>query len=182
MRYKKLTGVILKKQNYKEADQILTVWTRQAGKVRLLAKSLRLPKSKLASSLTELTVVEMEAVGHKNLPTVISAQCKKNYRSFRDDLVKTGSAFYAGELMMKMTADEHPNEPAFNLMVEFLEKLDEVELIGHYSLIDKFALDLAEILGFGRPQIIRSHADVRNFIENLIERSLKSESLLKQLA
>jgi len=181
MKYKKLTGIILKKNNYREADQILTVWTRQAGKIRVMGKSLRLPKSKLAANLTELTLIEFEVAGRKNLPTVISAECINHFKNLRQDLMKMASAFYSAELMLKMTADEHPNEQAFNLMTDFLTHLNQVDSVQQYSLIDAFALDLARLLGFGTPQKARSHIDVRNFIENLIERSIKTETLLKQI-
>jgi DNA repair protein RecO (recombination protein O) len=181
MRYKKFTGVILKKQNYKEADQILTLWTKELGKVRVLAKSVRLPKSKLIYNLNELSVIDIEVIGHKNLPVVISANCRTNFRNLKDDLIKMGTAIYAAELMLKLTADEHPNKQAYDLMHDFFRQLNNTGEIEHYSLIDEFALNLSTTLGFGRPEKIKSHMDVRSFIEQLIERNIKSESLLNQL-
>lgn len=181
MKYKKLTGVILKKQNYKEADQILTLWTKEAGKVRVLAKSVRLPKSKLVYNLSELAEVKIEVVGHKTLPVVVSAAIKSNFKNLREDLVKMSSGFYAAELMMKMTADEHANQPAYELMLSFFHDLNGMDDLGHYAMIDRFALNLSEVLGFGRPKAVRGHLDVRSFIEQLIERNLKSETLLSQI-
>lgn len=181
MKYKKLTGIILKKQNYREADQILTVWTREAGKMRVLAKSLRLPKSKLVYNLCELTEVSFEVVGSKNLPVVISASCIRNFKNLKSDLIKMGSAFYASELMLKLTADEHPNHEAFAVMADFLQTLNSDQSKEHYFLIDNFALKLALVLGFGNPKKVESHLDVRNFIENLIERSIQSELIMERI-
>src|SRR6185436_11737651 len=98
MRYKKLTGIILKKQNYKEADQILTVWTREAGKVRLLAKGLRRPVSKLNYALPDLGVSELHFTGN-NLPVLIAAKPIRQFQSLSQDLQKTIIGFYAAELM-----------------------------------------------------------------------------------
>lgn len=181
MKYKKLTGIILKKQNYKEADQILTIWTKEAGKIRVLAKAIRLPKSKLVYNLNELALVDFEIVGHKNLPTVISANCQVNFLNLKSDLIKMGSGFYAAELLLKMTADEHPNEQAFDLMLDFLGQLNNTDSTEHFMLIDQFALNLSSTLGFGRPAVVKSHLDVRSFIEELIERNLKSETLMNQI-
>ncbi|MBX4191854.1 MAG: DNA repair protein RecO [Candidatus Doudnabacteria bacterium] len=181
MKYKKLKGVILKKQNYKEADQILTLWTEELGKTRVLAKSIRLPKSKLIYNLSELCIVNIEVVGHKNLPVVTSAVVERSYKQLRNDLIKLGSAFYAAELILKMTADEQPNQQVFDHMVEFLSELNDTVSIEHYKIIDDFALNISEALGFGRPKQIESHMDVRSFIEQLIERNLKSETLLNQI-
>ncbi len=178
MKYKKLTGVILKKQNYREADQIISLWTKETGKIRIMAKSLRLAKSKLAYNLSDLTLVEVEVVGRNSLPTVISCTCKNNYKNLREDLIKMGSAFYASELMLKMTADEQSNDQAFGLLTEFLQKLNDLESVEHYELLDNFALGLSSVLGFGTPKKVESHSDVKNFIEELIERNIKSEAFL----
>jgi len=148
MKYKKLHGVILKKQNYREADQIITVWTREAGKVRILARSVRLSKSKLCPSLSELSWVELQIVG-KHLPILTSAKSIKSFSSLLTDLKKTAIGFYAAELMLKMTADEHPNEEAFDLLVDFLHCLDKLDYsVKYYPLLESFSLKLLSALGF----------------------------------
>src|SRR5947207_421239 len=101
MKYKKLRGIILKKQNYKEADQIVSVWTHEAGKIRVLAKSLRLPKSKMAYAMQDLSEVELDIVG-KSLPTLIGVKPIRHFLGLHKDLKKTAIAFYGAELMLKM--------------------------------------------------------------------------------
>ena len=177
MNYKKLTGVILKKQNYREADQIITIWTQELGKVRVLAKGLRLAKSKLVYSLQDLSLVTVEISG-KNLPTLIGASCVQQFNTLGEDLQKAAIAFYASELMLKLTADEHPNVKGFELLVEFLQALDTQSIGAGHKIVDEFAIDLAQSLGFGAPEKVDSHGDINQFIENLIERNLKSDSFL----
>lgn len=176
-KYTKASGVILKKQNYRETDQIITIWTSELGKVRVLARGIRLAKSKLAGALQDLSLVEFEVTGR--FPTIISAQVKNNFRGIRESLSKIAPAIYASEIILKMTADEQPNAQAFGLLVELLTRLHESDTeLSAYTQVDLFALDLAEVLGFGRPREIESHRDVRNFIESLIERNLQSEQFL----
>src|SRR6185436_20401217 len=152
MKYKKLTGIILKKTNYKEADQILTVWTRQAGKIRVLAKSIRMPKSKLAYSVQDLGLAEIEVVG-TGLPVLIGAKSVRSFTSLRKDLKKTVIGLHAAELMLKMTADEHPNTIAFDLLSDFLHELDRLDYsVKYYPLLECFSLDLLDTLGFKIPQ------------------------------
>src|SRR3989338_8131522 len=109
MKYRKFTGIVLKKQNYREADQIVTVWTRENGKVRFLAKGLRKPTSKLNYNLQDLSFVSFEVAGSKHLPTLISVVMSRSFKHLRSDLNKIGSAIFAAELMLRMTADEQPN-------------------------------------------------------------------------
>jgi recombinational DNA repair protein (RecF pathway) len=101
----------------------------------------------------------------------------------RDDLQKTAIGFYAAELMMKMTADEHPNVPAYNLLSEFLVNLDQPEYNPvDYVLLDRFCLDLLDVLGFKFPEEKNpDHSTINKFIEYILERNLKSESLLISL-
>lgn len=151
MRYKKLTGIILKKQNYKEADQIITLWTKEAGKIRVLARSIRLNKSKLAYSLQDLSLVEIEIVNGKFLPVLIGAKVINSFKKLREDLGKIGIAFYVSELMLKMTADEHPSGSVYNLLVRFFEHLSNAEISqqGYHPVLEVFTLKLLSSLGFG---------------------------------
>jgi DNA repair protein RecO len=176
MTYKKAQGIILKKQNYKETDQILTIWTYELGKIRAIARGLRASKSKLAYNLQDLSLINFEITG--KMPVIISAQTVKNFKGIKNNLSKIASAFYAAEIMLKMTADEQTNTLALDLLVNFLDQLEQSGVKGQKSDVDFFALNLAQALGFGNPKEIRSHKDVRHFIESLIERNLKSEPFL----
>ncbi|HEX5430305.1 MAG TPA: DNA repair protein RecO [Patescibacteria group bacterium] len=176
-KFRKAQGIILKKQNYRETDQIITIWTSEFGKLRVLARGLRKPGSKLSGALQDLSFTQVDLAG--SWPTVISAASLKNFRGIRSNLAKIAPAAYACELMLKMTADEHPDERAFNLLLDFLSELDsDGTEFSAYTMIDIYALNLSEILGFGRPKEISSHRDVRNFIEGVIERAIKSEPFL----
>lgn len=178
MKYKKLTGIILKKQNYKEADQIITLWTREAGKVRVIAKSLRLPKSKLCYSMQDLALVEIDLAGRGSLMTLIGAKLIRQHHRLITSLVHAGQGFYIAELVMKMTADEQANEQVFSLLESFLKKLDETGSEKMYDRVDEFALRLADALGFGSPTQVHSHRDVVDFVEDILEREIKSEAFL----
>lgn len=177
MKYEKLTGIILKKQNYREADQIVSAWTRQAGKIRVLARSLRKPTSKLNYAMQDLSEVEIHCSGN-HLPTLTGARPIRQFKSLTQDLKKAAVAFYAAELMLKMTADEHPNPQAYDLLSDLLGNIERQETINDHLLIDSFALGLAQVLGFGTPAKANSHNDVNKFIEYIIERSIKSEPFL----
>lgn len=181
MKFNKLTGIILKKQNYREADQIVTLWTREIGKIRFLAKGIRLPKSKLAYSLQELSVVEVQLTG-KNLPTLTSANSIQQFNNITLDLKKASIAFYAVELMLKFTADENPNIQVYDLLSNFFNYLNsQEEIAGNDKSIDIFALKLAKALGFGSPEKAQTHREVREFVEDLIERKIKSDSFYQLL-
>lgn len=215
MKYSKLTGIVLKKQNFREADQMITIWTQEAGKVRVMARGLKHAKSKLAYSMQDLCLVEFETAGRGTMPSLIAAKVLKGYPNVRENLSKTVSAFYAVELMLKMTADEQENPEAYQIMLDFLEYLNECESLPEpvFRIVDSFALRLLKSLGFsleyaqnsihlpanlrdilnllsesayhelpGLPlddQISKkAHNVVKDFIEFILERNIKSEPFL----
>lgn len=149
MKYRKLTGVILKKQNYRESDQIVTVWTEQAGKIRCLGRALRSSKSKLAYSMQPLSLVEIEVAEKHDLPTLISAKNLRLFPNLRENLTKTGLGFFVEELMLKMTPDEQRNIEAYRLLVGFLEFVEAAEEEGNLrQVLDCFILRLLSALGY----------------------------------
>ncbi|MGE5297748.1 MAG: DNA repair protein RecO [Acidobacteriaceae bacterium] len=150
MRYRKLTGIILRKQNYREADQIATIFSREAGKVRILARGIRLAKSKLSGSFQDLTLISFEATGRDMLPTLISSKTVKPFLKIKHDLSKTAAAFYAAELMVKLTADEQANVVAFDHLIQFLTALESRDLSENqlFATIDSYSLKLLSSLGF----------------------------------
>jgi hypothetical protein len=180
-----------------------------------MARGIRLGKSKLAFSMQDLSLVDFETAGRNSLPSLISAKPLKIYAGLREDLSKTVAAFYATELMLKMTPDEEPNVEAYDLLMEFFEHLNDAE-IGEkpvFNIIDSFSLKLMRSLGFSiehassaislpgnlgdtlslimetqlseLPKLElteavtrQSHNTVKNFIEFILERNIKSEQLL----
>jgi len=218
MNYQKLTGIVLKKQNYREADQIVTVWSLEQGKVRVMARGLRLGKSKLSFSMQDLGLVEMETAGRSAMPSLISAKPLESFNGLREELSRSVSALYAAELMLKMTADEQPNDEAYILMRDFLRFTNTADLASQsvFTAVDSFALRLLRCLGFSiehaqsasaLPQRLKdsltllmesefsqlpalalddrvareSHDVVRDFIEFILERKLKSDHFLASI-
>jgi recombinational DNA repair protein (RecF pathway) len=66
----------------------------------------------------------------------------------RENLENLKRAFYAQELVLKFTADEHKNEPLFFLLENFLDFLDlkSEEKILDLGLL-KFKLEILRVLG-----------------------------------
>ncbi|MBI4049351.1 MAG: DNA repair protein RecO [Candidatus Doudnabacteria bacterium] len=184
MKYKKLRGIVLKKQNFRETDQIVTLWTQETGKIRVLARSLKKPASKLVYNLQDLSYVSVETAGRKNLPVLIGCSTLKSFKDLRNDLNKIGAGFYASELMLKLTADEQPNPAAFNLFVEFLSNLNSQQLISSQiqAILAKFSLNLVEILGF-KAKTTREldFYKANELVESLVERNIKSAAFLIKL-
>jgi DNA repair protein RecO len=143
------TAIILKKQAYKEGDEIITLFTKQAGKIRCLAKGVKKPLSKLQQKLQTLFLVEVTLAGG-DMPKIIHVEPVKVFAKMRENLAAAKLAFYALELVLKFTADEQKNELLFNLLEEFLEFLNSGSPNEALNLaLAKFKLEVLEASGLG---------------------------------
>ena len=140
-------AIILKKQPFNEADEIITFFSKEAGKVRGLAKSVKLSKSKLQNSLQALFLVNLGLVGGGLLPKIISAEPKKTFFKLRHNLNLIKYAFYASEVVLKFTPDTQKNEKLFELLLNFLDHLENSGLELEFALA-KFKAEFLTATGF----------------------------------
>lgn len=140
------TAIILKKQPFGEADEIITFFTRENGKVRGLAKSVKLAKSKMQNSLQSLFVVSLTLAGRGNLAKIISSEVRETHGGLRVNLENLKYAFYAQEVVLKFTPDGQKNEELFELLIKFLKFLET-----HTQNLDlalaKFKTDFLSVSG-----------------------------------
>lgn len=143
------SAIVLKKQPFGEADEIVTFFTEEAGKVRCLAKSVKFQKSRLQHSLQACFFVRA-VMTKSRLPKLIGAEVKNSFPGIRENLEAAKAAFYALEAVLKGTPDEQKNEHLFFVLKEFFIFLD---LRGSdRQLTDaglaKFKLEFLSALGF----------------------------------
>lgn len=124
-REKRFLAVVLKMQSFGESDELVAFFTKEQGKVRALAKAVKLSKSKLKPALQSLFLIHLTLAGNAGLLKVIHAQIVKTFLHIRESLPAVSAAFFAVESVYKFSADEHKNEPLFHLLEHFLQFLDE---------------------------------------------------------
>jgi DNA repair protein RecO len=121
----KYTGIVLKKQPINEADEIITCYTQEGGKIRALAKSVKLAKSKMQNWLQLFFEVRLVLSGRSNLKTISQVQVINTNEFFRNDLQAIKSAQIASEILLKFTPDLEPNTTIYRNLVEYLNFLGE---------------------------------------------------------
>ena len=166
MRVFKTEGIIIKRKNYGEADRILTVFTRHHGKVKVMAKGVRKIFSRRSShvELLNLTVLNLH-IGKMLILT--EAETLNHFPLLKNNLKKSGLAFYVCELVDGLTAENQENRAVFSLLSQTLSELEERE--DDRLIISKFEQQILEILGFW-PKDRLFLEDSDGFIEDIMER------------
>ena len=143
------TGIILKKQALGESDEIVTFYTKEQGKIRALAKSVKSSKSKLQQRLQALFLVNFTLTSSK-LPKIIFVEPLSVFMNLRENLPGIKAAFVACELVLKFAPDEQKNVPLFQALVDFFEFLNGEVGSAQTSLgLIKFKLAVLEASGLG---------------------------------
>lgn len=119
-----VSGVILKRVNYGEADRILTFLTQDAGKVTGIAKGVRKQKSKLAGGLELFSVCDISLVkGRGSMYTVVSTRLKTYFDQLTSDYDRMTYGYDAIRLVDAYTDDESSQEH-YELLVDTLTLLN----------------------------------------------------------
>jgi DNA repair protein RecO (recombination protein O) len=144
-------SIVLKHQDWGEADRILTVFTREHGKLRVIAKGVRKIRSRRAGHLEPFTHVMLQLAKSKDMPIVTQADSLESFAVLREDLESIGYVSYAIELLDRFTYQEGENVSLFNLLKRTLERLAAGK-VSTALVLRYFEMRLLDLTGF-RPEL-----------------------------
>ncbi len=119
-----MRSIILKKNIFSEGNEIITIFTRDLGKIRVVARSIKSPKSKLSFGLQSLFYTDVDFLTGSKLPIITGVKPISVFKNIYGDSEKINLALYGAEILLKSTADEQPNPALFDLFLSFLEHLN----------------------------------------------------------
>lgn len=122
------TGIVLTRVDYGEADRILTILTPDHGKLRVIAKGVRKPKSKLAGGIELLSVCELSIMPSRGeIQTLVSSRLVQHYGDIVKDIRRTLLAYDMLKRVNRVTEDA-AGEEYVQLLRGSLEGLNEHRL------------------------------------------------------
>jgi DNA repair protein RecO (recombination protein O) len=117
-------AIVLKTNDFAEADRVLVLFTRHFGKVRVVAKGIRRATSRMAGHAEPLTHATYQLARGRELDVLTGAEARAVYPDMRDDLALIAAGWYVAELVDRFTADRVPSAPLFDLLETALRALD----------------------------------------------------------
>ena len=106
-----------------ESDLIVTVYSRERGKVRAVAKGARRSTSKLVGHLEPLTLVRLSMSQGRDLDVVSQAQVLEAFPRLKANLDGIAKGVYVAELIDGFGPEASGNSPLFQLGVDVLGAL-----------------------------------------------------------
>lgn len=142
-------AVILKSIRAREADRVLTLYTRQAGKIRAMAHGVEKPASKKRGAVQPFSYSRLLLRRGREIDTVSQGEGVEIFPALRQSLDGLARASYIAEMVDAFTVDEDPLSGVFDLLVETFGILGRS--FDHMA-VRAFDIKLMSLLGF-RPEL-----------------------------
>jgi DNA repair protein RecO (recombination protein O) len=170
-------GIVLTRRNFGEADRILVLYTKSFGRISLLAKGVRRPKSKKRGHVEVFNKIIFQAVKGRGLDIMTEAEVTDDFKEIRTSLKKISLAYYFMEVIGRITHEGEENDEIYNLLCSTLEKLKSASMLKKLRL--EFITDLLIATGFWPADKALGAPDEK--LEEVIERQIVSVRVGKRV-
>jgi len=144
----KTEGVILRRIKYSETSLIVTLYTREYGKIGLIAKGARNPKSKFVGSLEPASYVSIIYYHKEGRDLQLLSEIDSMYSNYStiNSIRKIAVAFAIVNLIDNVVTESESNEDIFDLLKESLLALNDREI--DIPILWYFEINLLRQIGF----------------------------------
>lgn len=143
-------ALVIGSMRFKEADRIITLYTRDRGRLGAIAKGVRRTKSKTGGRLEPFSLVRASLhSGRGTLYTVVGVDTLRTFQGVRDELfrMEEGARLFAA--MRHLFPAEEGSAPAFNLLVRSIARLaDSPDASTAAGVVLATRLKLLTLLGY----------------------------------
>lgn len=189
LRYLKDEGIVLATKDVGEADKILTIFTRNYGKLEVLAKNVKKLNSKRASACDILSYSKF-AIANSKITILSEAVVYNQLLKIKSNLAKLALAWEAVEVLNLVIPLEVAYSEIFEVLLTFLKKLEKISNLHHAKVkLAAFKIKLLAKTGW-----LGSNFQVKSFsnfsalekfltskFETITQRRLKSAEFAKMV-
>jgi DNA repair protein RecO (recombination protein O) len=176
----KTEGIIIKRRNIGEADRIITAFTKYHGKLQIKATGVRKITSRRSSHIELLNRANLSLYQGRSLPILTEVQSLEDFSDIKQDLTKVGFAYHICELIDGLCAENQEQKHVFDLLNITLSRMctdQELSVVVH-----DFEMSLLRLLGFFPQQKLVDNFNTTAFIEQILEKKLKTRQILPRLS
>nr|WP_259544886.1 DNA repair protein RecO [Heyndrickxia oleronia] len=123
--FQKCEGIVIRSIDYGESNKIVTIFTREFGKIGVMARGAKKPNSRLSSISQLFTYGNFLVSLGSGLGTLQQGEIISSLRSIREDIFKTGYASYIIDLLDKAVEEKRANPFLFELLYQTLNYINE---------------------------------------------------------
>jgi len=151
----KTSGIILKKQDWRDYDRLFTFYTKDFGKISAVSRGVKKIKSKLAGNLQELAVIDLFIINGRRVDQLGGAVIDKNFLRIKANLDLINATLSSLELVDQLTKEKLADPDIFSLLEDFLSAVNSINQptgLKAVVLSQLFNFKFFDLLGY-RPEL-----------------------------
>lgn len=139
-------GIVLRRISFGETDRIVTLYTRELGKISAIAKGARKPISRLSGATETLTHAYFQLATGKTLDVITQAEARDSFPRIKKDISRITCASYVAELVDKFVEERERNVRLFELILSTLYLLERPN--DPLKIVRMFELKFMSLMGY----------------------------------
>lgn len=143
-----MQSIVFKRRDFREYDQIVSLYTKDKGKLDLLARGVKKTTSKNSAHLEPFSFIDIEIACGKEFDYLIKVQPLDYFTRIRKNYIKSLVANFAASLADKMLSAGERDENIFLLLKSWLKFIDRIRAVD-ITILDSFILCFFDRLGYG---------------------------------
>ncbi len=178
----KAEAIILKRKTSGETDRILTIFSKQYGKIKVIAKGIRRTSSKRSPHLELFTHVDLVLHKGKIWDSVSEVNTIEIFQGLRKHLSRISIAYYLSELVDRLLPDRQEHADIFMYLVESFQLLNCGTYNKGRAFCEQRSLILLKLLGYIPDTQVMDFIEIQSFVENIIGKRLHTQKLLTKIS
>lgn len=144
-----MLSIILSRRDFREFDQMISVYTKEKGKLNLLARGVKKITSKNSAHLEPFSLVEIEVISGKEIDHLTKVVPVNYFSNIRADLQKFLAAGFVVSTTDKLLHTHEPDKRIFDLLKSWLENLNlQLYNLQLTTSVDNYIVSLLHCLGY----------------------------------
>jgi len=168
-------AIVLKRANVGEADRVITLFTRDQGKLVCIAKGVRQITSSKRAYLEPGNYIKAFLVNTKSWPILTQAQLNDDFSTAKKDLAKIRQLEQILEIVDALFVENQAEEILFDEVLNILKKITQPQPVNGY--IRSRLEYLIENLGYPKPT--NPQQPISDYVSELVDKPMRSWKFLK---
>ena len=158
-------AIIFKSVDYQESSKIVTVFSQEHGKIALIVKGVKKPKSKFSGliEIGNLLDVVYYYKSSRSVQILSEASYAEKLMNLRTDFEKMATMTSAMELISQLLHENEVNKPLFDFTKKMLVWLNAADVLPP-KLFPYLQVRLAELMGLGLQLEIKKDNTQTNYL------------------
>ena len=143
----KLKGIVIKADDYKDSDKLVTIFSAEKGLIRARARGVKKNKAKLAFAVQPFAFIEFMLAERDGFYTIINASSVDQFFNITNDFDNYIFMIACLEVVQKTVKENENQVDLFLLLLNSL-KLVAYENVSSINVFIKFMIESLSVLGF----------------------------------